>query len=401
VYRYALVLLLLLAGPASAEPRVSLSEIRDPTVVGIDAAGLRRIDAIIEAAIAAKVTPGAALAIGRHGQVVRLRGYGRLEYKPGAPRVTERTIYDLASLTKPVATTTAVMLLVQEGLLDLDAPLAMYFAEWRGQDDRARITARHLLNHTSGLPAGGILSGVGSDRARIVSHMATVPLRNRPGAVWQYSDYGMILLGALVERISGERLDEFLDARVFEPLGLDDTGFNPLRWNASSALRFASVTTPVLARIAPTERTSHRGLIHGVVHDPLALRLGGVAGHAGLFGSARDLAAYAGMLLSNGKAGDLELLQPDLLRTFLAPASERSRFTLGWEVARPENSSAGAFAASAYGHTGFTGTSMWIDPERDLFVVLLTNRLNPNSREQRHLKLRRDVHSALARAVRS
>jgi CubicO group peptidase (beta-lactamase class C family) len=394
VYRFA-VALLLAAGPAAAEPRVNLAEIREPAAVGIDAAGLRRIDAIIEAAIAAKVTPGAALAIGRHGQVVRLRGYGRTEYRQGAPRVTERTIYDLASLTKPVATTTAIMLLVQDGVLDLDAPLSRYLAEWQGE----RITARHLLNHTSGLPAGGALAGVGADRGRVVAHLAGLTLRSRPGSVVLYSDYGMILLGLLVEGLTGQRLDEYLEHRLFEPMGLDDTGFNPLRWNSGLPFRLAPSAGPLLTRIAPTERTSHRGLIHGVVHDPLALRLGGVAGHAGLFGSARDMAAYAGMLLSGGRSGDLDLLNPDLLRSFLLPAGERPRFTLGWEIARPGNSSAGAFAATAFGHTGFTGTSMWIDPEKDLYVVLLTNRLNPNSREQRHLKLRRDVHTALARAV--
>jgi CubicO group peptidase (beta-lactamase class C family) len=396
MYRVALALLLI-AGPVSAEPRINLAEIREPASVGIDAAGLKRIDAIIEAAIAARVTPGAALAIGRHGQVVRMRGYGRTEYRAGAPRVTERTIYDLASLTKPVATTTAVMLLVQDGMLDLDAPLARYLPEWHG----SAVTPRHLLTHTSGLPAGGALAGAGSDRAAISSHLAGIPLRSRPGSVVLYSDYGMILLGLLAERLTGQRLDEYLEHRLFEPMGLDDTGFNPLRWNSGTQFRLAASAGPLLPRIAPTERTSHRGLIHGVVHDALALRLSGVAGHAGLFGSARDMAAYAGMLLSGGRSGDLELLQPDLLRTFLLPSNQHSRFSLGWEIARPGNSSAGAFAATAFGHTGFTGTSIWIDPEKDLYVVLLTNRLNPNSREQRHLKLRRDVHTALARAVSS
>lgn len=398
--RIAVVLLLLLAVPAHADPLASLVETNDPGAVGIDAAALRRIDAIIEAAIAAKVTPGAALAIGRHGQVVRLRGYGRTEYRPGAPRVTERTIYDLASLTKPVATTTAVMLLVQDGLLDVDAPLATYFHEWRGLDDRSRMTARHLLAHTSGLPAGGPLSAAGSDRSTVVAALAGIPLRSRPGQVPVYSDYGMILLGALVERISGQPLDAFVDARVFEPLGMADTGFNPLGWGAAAPFRLPTAGTPLLPRIAPTERTAQRGLIHGIVHDPLALRFSGVAGHAGLFGSARDMAAYAGMLLSGGRAGDVELIRGDLLRAFVGRPDERSRFTLGWELAREGNSSAGAFAPTAFGHTGFTGTSMWIDPERDMFVVLLTNRLNPNSREQRHIKLRREVHGAVARAVR-
>lgn len=399
--RYALALTLVAASAVSADPRITLSEIPDPAAVGMNAAALRRVDAIIESAIAAKVTPGAALAIGRNGQLVRLRGYGRTDYRVNAPRVSPHTIYDLASLTKPLATTTAAMLLVQDGLLDVNRPLLHYFPEWRGLDDRARMTARHLLTHTSGLPAGGPLTGVGTDRSRAIATLGAVPLRARPGVQTQYSDYGMILLGVLVERLSGEPMDAFLDARVFQPLGLTDTGFNPLRWNPSS-LRLASFGGPdLLARIAPTERTAARGHIHGTVHDPIAHRLGGVAGHAGLFGSAHDLAVYADMLLSGGVASGLQLLDPVLLRDFVQPHAGTSRFALGWERARDGNSSAGAFPLSAYGHTGFTGTSMWLDPERNLYVVLLTNRLNPNSREQRHVRLRRDIHTAVSAALRT
>jgi serine-type D-Ala-D-Ala carboxypeptidase len=389
-----------LAAPVLAAPR--LAEVSNPAVARMDAAMLRRVDAIIEAAIAAKVTPGAALAIGRFGHPVRLRGYGRTDYRPAAPRVTAHTIYDLASLTKPVATTTAAMLLVQDGLLDLDAPLATYLSEWRGLDDRARMTARHLLRHTSGLPAGGPLRGV-TGRAQVPAHLATVPLQAPPGARSVYSDYGMILLASVIERIAGETLDDLLQRRVFEPLGLDDTGFNPMRWQTASPMRFATTAaTPatLLPRIAPTERTAGRGLIHGIVHDPLAHRLGGVAGHAGLFGSAHDLAVYAQMLLGGGEIGDRQLFQPALLRDFIGRDGGDSRFALGWELARDNNSSAGAFAPSAFGHTGFTGTSIWLDPTRELYVVLLTNRLNPNSREQRHIRLRRDVHTAVAAALR-
>jgi serine-type D-Ala-D-Ala carboxypeptidase len=392
------VLVLLLCTPASAAAHITLAEVRDPSVVGMDAAALKRIDALIESAIAAKVTPGAALAIGRRGQIVRLRGYGRVDWGASAPRVTERTIYDLASLTKPVATTTAVMLLVQDGKLDLDRSLAAYLPEWRGIEDRARMTARHLLNHTAGLPAGGPLAGAGRDRGRIVETLATVPLRAPPGRRHEYSDYGMMLLCALVERLAEERMDAFLERRVFEPLGLEDTGFNPLQWGTASPFRFVAAVAP-LSRIAPTERTPQRGHIHGVVHDPVAFRLGGVTGHAGLFGSVRDMALYAEMLLADGRSGEQQILETGLVRSFTQRTAADTRFALGWELARPTNSTGGYFPSSAFGHTGFTGTSMWLDPERELYIVLLTNRLNPNSREQRHLKLRRDVHEALARSV--
>jgi CubicO group peptidase (beta-lactamase class C family) len=396
-------MLLFLATPVLGAPGPRLSEVPDPAVAGMDAAGLKRVDALIEAAIRAQVTPGAALAIGRFGQPVRLRGYGRTDYRPGAPRVDAHTIYDLASLTKPVATGTAAMLLVQDGSLDLDAPLFTYLPEWRGREDRARMTARHLLNHTSGLPAGGPLRGVMS-RSQVPGYLAGITLQGPPGARSVYSDYGMILLAAVIERISGEPLDGMLQRRIFEPMGLADMGFNPRRWQPASPLRFAStapVAASLLSRIAPTKRTASRGLIHGEVHDPLALRLGGVAGHAGLFGSAHDLAVYAHMLLGGGLVDGVQIIRPDLLRRFTMPGQGDSRFALGWELARETNSSAGAFPASAFGHTGFTGTSIWLDPERQLYVVLLTNRLNPNSREQRHLQLRRDVHTAVAAALRN
>jgi serine-type D-Ala-D-Ala carboxypeptidase len=388
------------APAAAVAVHATLSEIRDPSVVGMDAAALRRIDALIEAAIAAKVTPGAALAIGRHGQLVRLRGYGRVDWKASSARVTERTIYDLASLTKPVATTTAVMLLVQEGRLELDRPLALYLSEWRGIPDRAAMTPRHLLNHTSGLPAGGPLTGVGTDRSRIAGHLAGLPLHTPPGRRHEYSDYGMILLGALVERVAGERLDAFLEKRMFEPLGLQDTGFNPLRWSSASPLRQAAFSgAPLLSRIAPTEHTARRGHIQGVVHDPLAFRLGGVAGHAGLFGSAHDLAVYAELLLGGGRSGETQFIDGELLASFTTRPGPAARFALGWELARDANSSGGFFPPTAFGHAGFTGTSMWLDRDRGLYVVLLTNRLNPNSRERRHIRLRHDLHEAVGRAI--
>jgi serine-type D-Ala-D-Ala carboxypeptidase len=405
VLRIASVLMLLTAVPVAGAPSARLVEIADPAIAGMDAAALKRIDRLIEAAIATKVTPGAALAIGRNGYLVRLRGYGRTDYATNAPRVTDRTIYDLASLTKPVATSTAAMLLVDDGLLDLDRPLAWYLPEWADAHDRSRMTARHLLNHTSGLPAGGPLRGVGSDRSQVAAVLATVPLRQAPGLRAEYSDYGMILLAALVERLAGEPLDALLERRVFGPLGLEDTGFNPLRWNTASPLRFAGAGAAggatTLPRIAPTEHTPQRGHIHGVVHDPIAHRLGGVAGHAGLFGSAHDLAVFAHMLLAGGTAGETIVLSRDQVASFTGRPAGASRFTLGWELAREANSSAGAFTPGAFGHTGFTGTSMWLDPAQGLYVVLLTNRLNPNSREQRHLKLRRDVHTAVAAALRS
>ena len=380
--------------------RATLREIGDPRSVGMDPAALKRIDRLIGAAIAAQVTPGAALAIGRKGQAVRLRGYGRTEYGRGGVRVTEHTLYDLASLTKSVGTTSAVMLLVQDGRLDLDRPLADYFEEWRSAVDRSAMTARHLLNHTSGLPPGGPLQGVGSERGRIPAFMARIELLAPPGRKHEYSDYGMILLGALVERIAGERLDVFLDRNLWLPAGLSETGFVPLRWREQdSGFRLTVSRRAMLARIAPTERTRQRGVIRGEVHDPLAYRLEGVAGNAGLFSSAHDLALFAELLLAGGRVDTIQIFQPEVVGSFVTRPSERARFALGWELARDGGPTGQLFPATAFGHTGFTGTSIWIDPEHELYVVLLTNRVNPNASEQRHARLRRDIHDAVQRAL--
>lgn len=399
----AFLALLALPLPVAAASAASLREVADVRAAGMDAAALRKVDALIEKAIKDQVTPGAALAIGRNGKLVRLRGYGRTGYGAGAPRVSEHTLYDLASLTKTVGTTSAVMLLVQRGELELDRPIAEYLYEWRDADDRATMTVRHLLMHTSGLPVGGPLRGVGRDRERIPAFMAAIPLQSAPGARYAYSDYGMILLGAIVERISCQRLDRFLTAELLVPAGMLETTFSPLGPRdddpAASAFRLAH-SSPVerRAHIAPTERTPQRGVIHGTVHDPLAYRLDGVAGHAGMFSSAHDLALYCELLLA-GARDSTRIFAPEVVAEFSRRPSPKARFALGWELAREDGPSGSLFPASSFGHTGFTGTSIWLDPDHGLFVVLLTNRVHPNVRESRHLKLRKDVHDAVQRAL--
>lgn len=412
-FRSALMLLVALAllaagstAHAANAKRAGRGELKlvDPASVGMDAARLLRVDAAIERAIADGVTPGAALAVGRKGKLVRMRGYGRLDWDPAASPVDDRSIFDLASLTKSVATTSAIMFLVQDGKLDLDAPLSKYLGEFRGVADRRTMTARHLLTHTSGLPAGGPLAGLVT-RAEVPSFMARVKLRWKPGARTEYSDYGMILLGALVERLAGEPLDLFVHRRLFEPLHLEDTRFNPFLQSfvAAQAVNtapfdFLGGINALLARIAPTERTP-KGHLHGVVHDPLAGRLGGVAGHAGLFSSAHDLAVFAQLLLDNGRTDEGRVFDAALVQRFTRPARKASRYALGWEIARPGGPAGEFFSPRAFGHTGFTGTSLWIDPERELFVVLLTNRVNPSASEKRHAALRRLVHDGVQQSL--
>ncbi|HEY8485130.1 MAG TPA: serine hydrolase [Longimicrobiales bacterium] len=369
-----------------------LAEVK-PELVGMDSARLARVDQLIEAAIRDGATPGAALAIGRHGKLVRLRGYGRIDWAPDAPRVTDSTLFDLSSLTKVVGTTTAAMRLSEAGLLSLDAYISHYLPYWPKHGRAGQIRVRHLLTHTSGLPAGYDLWTGKSTRSERVRKIARLPVRWRPGTRTLYSDLGMILLGDIVERIMGQRLDVYLERRVFGPLGMRDTGFNPTRPGKPGF--------PVdLSRIAPSEldlfgRGRH---IHGEVHDPNAYALGGVAGHAGLFSSARDLAIFAQEILNGVKGGHSRIASSQTIRRFTT--RNGSGRPLGWDFPEGPKSSAGRYlSARAFGHTGFTGTSIWIDPELDLFVVLLTNRVNPTAANTKHHELRRAVHDATALAI--
>ena len=409
-------------------------------LVGFSSARLARLDATIEAAIRNGATPGAALAIGRHGSIVRLRGYGRLTYASDAPAVSDSTIFDLASLTKVVGTTTAIMTLVQQGRLDLDIPIHQYLSLWPSEGGHARITLRHLLTHTSGLPAGADLWTTAGREAKI-SRIGRMRLAAPPGTRTMYSDLGMIVSGAVVESVTGERLDDFLERTVFAPLRLRETLFNPAKHMVPDQTRLSSATPIVLAvhrrslffepfalltqwtqhapvrvfarvdesnqtrwldrsLIAPTEYDRDRGAaLRGVVHDRNAASLGGVAGHAGLFSSARDLAVFAQLMLDAARHQvDPPFATAPTVDLFLA-RSGRSRRALGWDMPTGRSSAGEYFAASSFGHTGFTGTSIWIDPERDLYVVLLTNRVYPTAKNDKHLALRRAVHDEVQLAI--
>ncbi|MGH7481247.1 MAG: serine hydrolase domain-containing protein [Longimicrobiales bacterium] len=387
----------------------------DAAKVGMDPALLDSIDRVVRIGIRQGVSPGVALAIGRHGHLVRLRGYGRLDWN-GMLLVTDSTLYDLASLTKVVATTTAAMILFDEGALELDARISSYLPEFGRSARRDSVRVRNLLTHTAGLPAWKPLYTneelVG--RANFYRRIAMLALEYSPGTRTEYSDLGMILMQAIVERITGMQIEDFLRDRVFGPLGMTDTHYSPLQL---AEPRFVSAGTragaadepgervsptlePLLARIAPTEYSREMGgKIHGFVHDENAFAMGGVAGHAGLFSSARDLAIFAQMLLNGGLYDGRRIISERTVRLFTTRQSEQSSRALGWDTP-DENSSAGAyFSAASFGHTGFTGTSIWIDPGRDLFVVLLTNRVNPTRSNQLHTPFRRQIHDLAQRAI--
>ncbi len=407
----------------------------EPHEVGMSAEGLEAVDEAINRAIVAGVTPGAALAVGRHGRLVRLRGYGRLDARERFGPVTDSTIFDLASLTKVMATTSAVMALVSDGLVELDAPVKRYLPGWDSEPWKDRVTVRDLLLHRAGLPPYQQLWRELWGAEPVLKRILEVGLDYEPGTRTVYSDFGFIMLGAIVERVSGMPLDAFVAERIFEPLGLRETGFNPLAWavgpggaveralsapgepgrpvlptppapEAQGATAPDSARppaprvtvpdpdrSPLAARIAPTEvdtvyRHTH---VHGVVHDENAYAMGGVAGHAGLFSSARDLAVVAEMLMDGGAYAGRRILDGPVVIEFTTRRGPESSRALGWDTPAPGSSAGQYFSMESFGHTGFTGTSLWVDREREIFVVLLTNRVNPTRAEQRIGALRRQV----------
>jgi len=356
-----------------------------PAEVGMWPGITARLDSIGSAAARDGTAPAVAIAVGRHGRLVHLGAYGRIDLRSDAPSVTDSTMFDVASMTKVVATTTAAMMLEDDSLLDLDRTVASYLPEF-SDSAKASITVRMLLTHSGGLEAFAPLFREFRGREQYLAEINRRPLRAAPGTTTVYSDWDLVLLGLVIERITGEPLDAFTERRVFRPLGMRDTRFRP-----PAELR---------PRIAATEVDSMRGgLIWGEVHDPNAWALGGVAGHAGLFSTARDLAVFAQLMLNGGEYGGARLARPQTVARWTAPQRRGSSRALGWDTPSGESSAGRHFSARSFGHTGYTGTSIWIDPERSLFVVLLTTRVNPTSANQRHVALRRAVADAVMRAV--
>ena len=335
--------------------------------------------------------PGGVVAVGYRGALVHLHPFGRLTYEPDSPPVTAETLFDLASLTKVVATTTVAMILVDEGRLDLDRPVQDFLPGFQGPGKDA-VTVRHLLTHSSGLPATAPLyleiRGVAAYRERIEAMDLGYP----PGSRSLYSDLGFILLGEILERVAGQPFETLVRERVLAPLGMRDTLFRP--------------PAEMWPRIAPTEVDPWRGrLLQGEVHDENAFAMGGVAPHAGLFSTAGDLARFAQMMVDrgslNGALNGRRLVSRETMERFTrragVPGSDRA---IGWDTKSAQGSSAGTlFSPRTYGHTGFTGTSLWIDPGRELFVLLLTNRVYPTRQNDLIREARPAVADAVVRAL--
>ena len=363
---------------------------------------------LIDSAIAGRAFPGGVVAVGRHDTVLYLRAFGRMTYRgpadrrTGGPtgRVSVHTVYDLASLTKVVGLTTAMMQLVEEGRVALDSPAVRYVPEF----SHPEITVRQLLTHSSGLPAWKPFFRQAHSREEMFALVDAEPLEAPPGTRMAYSDLGAMVLTQILEHVTGERIDRYLGTHLLRPLGMRETRYLPPRtWRS---------------RIAPTEvdTTWRSRLVWGEVHDENAAAMGGISGHAGLFGAAPDLVKFAQMMLNGGRTGGpvrrgiggsgdrrtdgptdrtdgpRQIVRPETIELFTR--SDRPEFSsraLGWDTPDGQNSAGTRMSSSAFGHTGFTGTSIWIDPQQDLFVILLTNRVYPTRENTKIMEVRRQV----------
>jgi uncharacterized protein YbbC (DUF1343 family) len=366
---------------ASAPPPEAPSQSASPDSISpLLLSAQRAIEEAVAGAIAREEIPGAVVAVVRGDRVVYERAFGYRVKAPDAVPMTLDTVFDLASLTKAVATAPSIMKLVEEGKIDLRAPVSRYLPDF-GKNGKESVTVADLLLHTSGLVADNALSDYRGTRADAMARICASAPASEPGSTFVYSDVGFIVLGELVEKVSGQPLDEYARGHVFAPLGMVDTMFKP---------------TPALAaRAAPTE--ARDGVVlRGEVHDPRATRLGGVAGHAGLFSTARDLALFSRMLLAEGRPIFAHATLAEMTRPRELPGGIKR--ALGWDVESPFAGQRGELPGG-YGHTGFTGTSMWIDPGSKTAVIVLASRLHPDGKGDAR-RVRREVANAVARGLR-
>ena len=361
------------------------SGLAHPAAVSVSPKHLARMDAVIAESIAKRELPGAVVLVGRKGRIVWEKAYGARVLEPLREQMTTDTIFDLASLTKVIATATSIMILVERGKVRLSDPLSKFIPEVKGEG-RERITIEYLLTHRSGYAPDFDLRERWTGYDEAIKRLMIEPLRNAPGTKFVYSDIGYIALGEVVHRVAGSPLDQFARQNIFIPLGMHSTGFRPAR--------------SLVKRIAPTEKRrgqlSYLGdsagdigaegekWLRGEVHDPTSFRMSGVAGHAGLFSTARDISIYCQMILNKGTSRGARILSPTSIATMIRPrivAENGWSRGLGWDINTNFSTNRGdAFPLGSFGHTGFTGTSIWIDPATDMFVVFLSNRVHPNGK---------------------
>jgi len=353
------------------QPAAALSSINPDVEAALQTTdAFAEIDHAVQHHIELGNLPGAVVLVGHQDAVVFEKAYGNRSVEPEIEAMTPETVFDLASLTKVVATAPSVILLVQKRRVKLDDPVSKYLPAF-GQAGKKKVTLRQLLVHYSGLPAD-----LRQTRRRqltsknALSRIYQARLVAPPGQRFIYSDLGFVVLGKVVEKVTGQSLARFAQENIFSPLGMASTGFLP--------------RPEVIPNIAPTERLKEGGMLRGHVHDPLASKLGGIAGDAGLFSTARDLARFCQMFLQLGSLNGVEILRPDTVALMTSPQSPDGKPNIrgfGWDIQSTYSSAKGSFfSAKSYGHTGYTGTSLWIDPETQTFLIILTNRVHPDGK---------------------
>lgn len=337
-----------------------------PESVGMDARRLALIDFVVQRGLDRSSMPGAVVLVGYKGKIVFQKAYGYRQLKPEKVAMTTDTVFDMASLTKPVATATSVMQLVEQGKIKLSDPVSLYIPEFAINGKQA-VTIYQLLTHQGGLIPDNSMKDYRDGPEKAMERIYALKLYYEPGTRFVYTDVGFILLAEIVKRISRQSIHEYSNKNIFLPLGMKETGYLP---------------SPELRKRAATTQQREKRWMQGEVHDPRAYALGGVAGHAGLFSTAEDLAIYAQAMLGKGAYQGTRILKPETvnLMTRSYPVADVKR-GLGWDkLSRYSSNRGDFFSPQAFGHGGFTGTSLWVDPAQDLFVIFLSNRVHPDGK---------------------
>ncbi|MDP2208462.1 MAG: glycoside hydrolase family 3 N-terminal domain-containing protein [Bacteroidota bacterium] len=347
------------------------------------------VDRTIKSAISDKAFPGAQVMVIKEGEVLHHQNYGRQDYSPDSPEVTDSTLYDIASLTKVVGTTAAIMKLLDDGKINLDNNVIKYIPAF-AFNGKENITIRNLLLHNSGLPAWQKFYLTCKSADEVLDSIYNSKLIYKTGDSTVYSDFGFIVLGKIIESVTSSTLDTYLRTEFFEPLGMMNTFYNP--------------PAEIIQRTAPTELDTvwRKKLVHGSVHDETASLLGGISGHAGIFSTASDLAKFAQMILNGGSYGGVQYIKTETVKLFTERTDLKTKRGRGWDFKTLNGySSAGnLFSPKSFGHTGFTGTSLWIDPDRNLIVIFLTNRVHPTRANNKIIKIRSELHDEVIEALR-
>ncbi len=346
------------------------------------------IEKLINYAVKNCVFPGGSALISYSDNLIYNKGFGSFSYENNSKKVNENTIYDLASLTKVIAAATAVMILKDKGEIDIEKNVNYYIPEYKGEY-KDLVKVRHLLNHSSGLPPWKPLFESSSDKQSLLENLYQIALEANPGVKCDYSDLGYILLGEIIERITSAGFDKFCSDMIYKPLDMENTFFCP--------------PEDMREKIPPTEDCKFRGrVIQGEVHDENAYVMGGISGHAGLFSNSSDIANFCQMIMNGGDYKGINLIHPDTVKEFTARTTDipDCKWALGWRMFMGEGDVIGSyFSENSFGHLGYTGTSMWIDPLNELFIILLTNRVHPTRENNKITEFRPNFHDEILMSI--